>query len=97
MLYMSMYTQNKIYNIYLYEFIWYKYTYTVQLLCDLCFFHAKMAALKVMIKSCSLHFPYAMLNGSYLNLSESSECHSIWKEVNSYKANERIYKNFSYN
>ena len=33
MLYMSMYTQNKIYNIYLYEFIWYKYTYTVQCKC----------------------------------------------------------------
>ena len=33
MIYMSMYTQNKIYNIYLYEFIWHKYTYTVQCKC----------------------------------------------------------------
>ena len=33
MIYMSMYTQNKIYNIYLYEFMWHKYTYTVQCKC----------------------------------------------------------------
>ena len=34
MMYMSMYTHNKVYNIYLYEYIRHKYTYTLQCKCQ---------------------------------------------------------------
>ena len=43
MMYMSMYTHNKIYNIYLYEHIQHKYTYTLQCKC-----HWKMSYGKVL-------------------------------------------------